>query len=61
MAEIHHAKALRLARFLTGTDKQALDTHWHIAKQRTEGNGIMALAASWRQQDKRLQVLFYLK
>jgi hypothetical protein len=44
MAEIQHAKTFHLAQSLTGTDQQASDTHWHIAKQRAEGNGVMTLA-----------------
>jgi hypothetical protein len=44
MAEIQHAKALHLNQFLTGTGKPASDAHRHIAEQRTEGNGIVALA-----------------
>jgi hypothetical protein len=44
MAEIQHAKALHLNRFLTGTGKQAADAHRHIAEQRTKLNRVVALA-----------------
>ena len=44
MAEIQNAEALHLNRVLTGTDKQASDAHRHIAEQRAEGNGVVALA-----------------
>ena len=43
MAEVQYAEALRLNRSLTRTDKQASDPYRHIAEQRAERNGVVAL------------------
>jgi hypothetical protein len=44
MTEIQYAEALHLNRSLTRTDKQAEDPYRHIAKQRANCNGVVALA-----------------